>query len=390
MNRIKYVVALLVAMCIITITPALAATSSTTTDATAVDGGIAVAGSNAGAIDEGQASADATAVAVDGAVAVAESGSFAEESGIAGSTTYAVASDDAQATAIATSIADGKNAQANSESDAISSGEGANADANSAGIAHGKNTNADASAEANAECNDDCAANADSISAATAAGAEADTHSNAIATGQNSKADASSTARALKKNSNAIANSESDANAGGRAGARSDARAYGESSKAESATGATADGEHTLATSRAITRAGEDSTAIASIYTEADATHSAGAKSRGTITADADQHGADTHVSADLVAGTGTSQSTAIADVHGSSYTEAGGEPAAGVVIEDATVAATGHDSLATTDIEADASAGEHVDGQTDISVHSFAEGLAQAMSSVFAWANNL
>lgn len=389
MNRIKYVVALLVAMCIITITPALAATSATTTDATVVNGGIAVAGSEAHAIDEGQASADATAVAVDGAVAVAESGSLAEESGIAGSTTYAVASDDAEATAIATSIADGKNAQANSESDAIASGEGANADANSAGIARGKNTRADASAEADAN-GKNTNADADSLSAATAAGAKADTHSDATATGQNSKADASSTARALKKNSNAIANSESDANAGGRAGARSDAIAYGESSKAESATGASADGKNTQATSRAITRAGEDSTAIASIYTEADATHSAGAKSRGTITADADQHGADTHVSADLVVGTGSSLAAATADVHGSSYTEAGGEPAAGVVIEDATVAATGHDSLATTHIEADASAGEHAEGQTDISVHSFAEGMAQAMSSVFAWANNL
>jgi hypothetical protein len=369
---------------------AFAAEATTNTDATASDGGSAVADSSSEATNSGTASADSTATGTDGGDAEAISVSIAADGANAESTTYATATDDGSATSVAVSVAVGSGAEATSEADTNAVGEGSDANAGAVSIAIGKNANADASAEADADCNDDCYAGAAADAVAIGENADADANADAIANDEDSYAGAGATAWAIGEGTEADANAESEANNGGSADSSSWAWAYEEYGTADSATKATANGDDAYAISIASTCAGEDSIAQAYMETDADATHSAGSVAYGEITAHADPSGANTHADTWQIAMTDSAIAVAKSSITASSFTSAGGIPAAGIVIEDADVFATGHDSVAGQTIDADASTSHHAPDEVNIDVESFVSGVGNAAATVVAWAQHM
>ncbi|MDO9357270.1 MAG: hypothetical protein Q7T55_26470, partial [Solirubrobacteraceae bacterium] len=369
---------------------AFAAVANTNTDAQASGGGSASAESSSDATNSGTASADSTATGTNGGDAEAISVSIAADGANAESTTYATAKEDGTATSVAVSVAVGSGAEATSEADTNAVGEGSVAVAGSVSIAIGKKAHADSGAEADADCQDDCYAGAAADAVAIGKNADADAHADAIANDEDSYAGAGATAWAIGEGTEADANAESKANKGGSAESSSWAWAYDEYGTADSATKATATGDNAYAMSIAMTCAGEDSIAQAYMNTDADATHSAGAYTYGVITAHADPSGANTHADTWQIAMTDSALAVATSDITASSFTSAGGIPAAGIVIKEADVSAKGHDSVAGQTIDADASTSHHAPDEVNIYVESFVSGIGHATETVYGCAKHI
>ena len=194
---------------------------------------------------------------------------------------------------------------------------------------------------------------------------------------------------ALDEGAEADASAESLATNGGTAEALSWAMAYDEYGHAISATVARANGD-AYASSTVFTAAGEDSIAQAYMNTNADATHSAEAVAIGVMTASADPSGGQTNAWVLKMAATNSAKAKATAEVNAMSYTNAGGTPAAGIVIMGADVFATGYHSLAIETIDADARSSHHSPDYVNIVVNDYVQGIGHAAADVSAWANHL